>query len=95
MGAGGSSHRGGLAMGGVWLWGGLAIGGGRGHFGLAAIYLHYHMVLRPKGTSHNECRCFLQDTDTCVNAGSIRGVRFTHNMRYIALRLSPGSDLIR
>ncbi len=29
-------------------------GGGRGHFHLPAIHLHYHMVLRPKGTSYND-----------------------------------------
>ena len=34
--------------------GGLAGGGGQGTFQSSYHILHYHMVLRPKGTSHNE-----------------------------------------
>ncbi len=52
---------GGLAMGGVWLLGGPTggrrgpIGGrGQGTFWSSCHILHYHMVLHPKGTSHNK-----------------------------------------
>ncbi len=57
--AGGSGHKG------VQPWGGQAAGGsshggvcprGQGTFWSSCHILHYHMVLRPKGTSHNERR---------------------------------------
>ncbi len=47
---GGSGRRGGLGGGG----GGLGRGRGQGTFHPPCHLLHYHMVLRPKGTSHNK-----------------------------------------
>ena len=45
----------GLAAGGVWLWGGGSVcAGGQGTFWSSCHVLHYHMVLRPKGTSNNK-----------------------------------------
>ena len=34
-------------------------GGGQGTFQSSCHILHYHMVLRPKGTSHNEVTLYL------------------------------------
>ncbi len=47
---------GGVWLGGVWPRG--VPQGGQGTFWSSCHTLHYHMVLRPKGTSHNQ-RCFL------------------------------------
>ncbi len=54
-GEGGSSRGRGSREGGWGQGAGGLGGGGRGHFIYSAIYhiLHYHMVLRPKGTSHD------------------------------------------
>ncbi len=43
--------QGGSGCGGVWLWGGSM---GAGDILVQLPLLHYHMVLRPEGTSHNE-----------------------------------------
>ncbi len=51
-GHGGSGHRGLVGEGGSG-WKGVQGGGGQGTFCSSCHILHYHIVLRPKGTSHN------------------------------------------
>ncbi len=61
---------GGSGQGGVWLGGGggLARGvQGQGTFKSSCHILHYHMVLRPKGTSHNKWLCGKGQSGQLIN----------------------------
>ncbi len=65
---GGGSGRGGV--GGGW---GLG-GGGQGTFWSSCHILHYHMVLRPKGTSHNHKTLFDVSIDAALSETSLHEV---------------------
>ncbi len=52
----GGSIRGGGSGRGRGVWQGEGEGRGQGTFQSSCHVLHYHMVLRPKGTSHNETK---------------------------------------
>ncbi len=83
---------GGPTGGGVWLGRGPHRGGGQGTFQFSCHTLHYLMVLRPEGTSHNKAGPFFRTCSPCVSslahkrnngrngpAGSARC--FTHDKR--------------